>query len=105
MYNLCYVCSLIVYPGHGSLLIKNNLDKMWFCSSKCRKKCDKKLIKIKKPSKINFLTKKISFLFKIKKKCKQSYNKYLILYTLYQIQRFKKMIHHKILNVKNFCSK
>nr|UXY87025.1 60S ribosomal protein L24 [Cryptomonas paramecium] len=105
MYNLCYVCNLIVYPGHGSMLIKNNLDKMWFCSSKCKKKCNKKSIKMKKFSKINSLVKKISFLFKIKKRHNQSYNKYLILHTLYQIQRFKKIIHNKVLNLKNVYPK
>mmetsp|Transcript_24060 Transcript_24060/g.48586 ORF Transcript_24060/g.48586 Transcript_24060/m.48586 type:complete len:122 (-) Transcript_24060:319-684(-) len=33
----CSFCGIKIYPGHGSLFIKNNLKFYYFCRSKCRK--------------------------------------------------------------------
>ena len=41
--NDCWFCGSKVYPGHGSLFVKNNSQSLYFCRSKC-----KKLFKLKK---------------------------------------------------------
>lgn len=33
----CSFCGIKIYPGHGSLFVKNNLKLHYFCRSKCRK--------------------------------------------------------------------
>jgi ribosomal protein L24E len=33
----CSFCGIKIYPGHGSLLVKNTLKLFFFCRSKCRK--------------------------------------------------------------------
>ncbi|ABW98031.1 rpl24 (nucleomorph) [Hemiselmis andersenii] len=33
----CSVCGFCIYPGHGSVLVKNNLKIFRFCRSRCRK--------------------------------------------------------------------
>ena len=33
----CWLCGTNIYPGHGSLYVKNNSEHYYFCKSKCKK--------------------------------------------------------------------
>ena len=35
--NECWFCGSNIYPGHGSLYVKNNCEILNFCRSKCKK--------------------------------------------------------------------
>jgi large subunit ribosomal protein L24e len=109
MTNLCCVCNSIVYPGHGSLFVKNNMKSFWFCRSKCKKLYNQK----KNPQYINwtyFSKKKRGVVLnntnfsglKINKQLEmlKEYDKYLISHILYQLNRQKKIKLNRLLDFK-----
>lgn len=95
----CSLCRSQIYPGHGSMFVKNNLTTYKFCRSKCSK-----LFHMKKNpfflrwTKINREIKGLTFysqneastdpVFLLKKS--KNYNSHLILQTLYQLKRIEK---------------
>ena len=96
MFNLCCICESTIYPGHGSLLIKNDMRSLWFCRSKCKKAFNKKKNPLylkwtrifRKRKKIS-LDDKIFFPLIMHNKFKE-YDVYLISHILYQSERLRK---------------
>lgn len=108
-YKRCTVCGLKIYPGHGSMLVKNNLNLMRFCSSKCRKlftlkknplflrwtrnsrKIKGKILKFPKERQ-KTLEREIIL--------KKNYSSYLILRTLFLYKKFLKIKESRALDFK-----
>mmetsp|Transcript_35711 Transcript_35711/g.69965 ORF Transcript_35711/g.69965 Transcript_35711/m.69965 type:complete len:121 (+) Transcript_35711:61-423(+) len=106
----CSICGIGIYPGHGSVLIKNNLKIFRFCRSKCRK-----LFLLKKnPAflrwtslsrtirglKVNL---KMDFTENIKNKfffLKKKYNIFLTLQTLYLYKKMEKIKYNRNIDFK-----
>mmetsp|Transcript_15212 Transcript_15212/g.38180 ORF Transcript_15212/g.38180 Transcript_15212/m.38180 type:complete len:119 (-) Transcript_15212:2602-2958(-) len=112
----CSVCGFSIYPGHGSVFIKNNLKIIRFCRSKCRKLYELKknpaflrwtsfnrsIRGLKVNFKNNFLDKSRNSFFFLKK----NYNLFLTLQTLYFFKKIEKIknnrkIDFKIKKIKN----
>jgi large subunit ribosomal protein L24e len=98
----CSFCGYKVYPGHGSIFVKNNLKIFFFCRSKCRKlfylKKNPLFLKWTRSNRLShgkiFKTKNGDFL----KSCSEvyaNYNKYLITTTIFRINRLKRQMANR----------
>lgn len=106
---ICSMCGSKIYPGHGSILVKNNLKLYRFCRSKCRKlfslKKNPAFLKWTSRNRLIRGAKLKSFLGGLKhfdKKffLKKNYNFYLTLRTLYQYKNIEKIQSRRRLDFK-----
>jgi large subunit ribosomal protein L24e len=105
----CSLCGIQIYPGHGSIYVKNNYKIYRFCKSKCSK-----LFHLKKNP---FFLRWTSINRKIKGKklyqkkndieninycndTNKNYNSYLIFKTLYIFKRTEKIHFFKCIDFK-----
>jgi large subunit ribosomal protein L24e len=104
------MCDSIIYPGHGSLLIKNDMRSLWFCRSKCKKNYKQKKnplflrwTQLNRKKRGIILSKSKFFSSFTHKKIEKlrKYDEYVIAYILYQAARFKQ---HKINRAIDFKS-
>lgn len=105
----CSICGSKIYPGHGSVLVKNNLKLYRFCRSKCRKLffLKKNPIFLKWTSKNRLIRGRKVIPFSERSKdfdkkflLKKNYNFYLTLRTLYQSKNIRKMYDRRALDFK-----
>lgn len=106
----CSLCGSQIYPGHGNLYIRNNLNVYRFCRSKCSK-----LFHLKKNPfflKWTLFSRKIKGLRLISETQlpehltrtfdkNKNYNTQITLQTLYNLKRIKKINHNRKLDYKN----
>jgi len=106
----CSICGYQIYPGHGSVLVKNNLKIFRFCGSKCRKlfllKRNPIFIKwtsfnrairgLKVFPRENIAPGKYDPFSSLKK----SYNFFLTLQTIYFYQKIEKFKHNRKIDFK-----
>ena len=100
MYGIkCWFCGSKIYPGHGTLFVKNNCDHFYFCRSKCRKlfKLGKNPLFIKWCSKFRFKKgqtlksgEKNNNLDSKNSNFSVDYNKFLLKFTFLLLKRTKK---------------
>ena len=114
MNNICCVCESIVYPGHGSLFIKNDMRSLWFCRSKCKKNFNLNRspfflhwTRINRKKSVIILNKKFLLSLLIHKKIDtlKEYDKYLTMHVLYQLDRFKKLEVNRSIDYKYLKNK
>jgi len=111
MKNICCICESIVYPGHGSLYIKNDMRNLWFCRSKCKKNFKYKKnplflrwTRVNRKKRGIVLNKKI-FLDCINYKKIENlkkYDEYLISHVLYQLNRCEQLQINRAKDYKYF---
>lgn len=108
--NECWFCGSTIYPGHGSVYIKNNCEHLYFCRSKC-----KKLFKLGKNSSFlrwcyNFRKKKGKFIVLPQKRTLHQdqvfkvpgfYNNLVLKFMFFLYKRTKKQDMKKNLIYKN----
>eukprot|EP00004_Rigifila_ramosa_P026222 TRINITY_DN8071_c0_g1_i1.p1 TRINITY_DN8071_c0_g1~~TRINITY_DN8071_c0_g1_i1.p1 ORF type:complete len:126 (+),score=21.65 TRINITY_DN8071_c0_g1_i1:30-380(+) len=104
----CYFCSSTVYPGHGTVFVRNDSKMFIFCRSKCRKNFKMK----RNPRKVAWtkafrsahgkeMTNDTIFEFEKKRNRPVKYNRELVLKTtkaIKLIDQFKQrrvVMHHK----------
>jgi large subunit ribosomal protein L24e len=106
---ICSICGSKIYPGHGSVFVKNNLKLYRFCRSKCRKlfSLKKNPIFLKWTSKNRLIKgRKLMSSFERSKDfdkkflLKKNYNFYLTLRTLYQYKNREKMYNKRGVDFK-----
>lgn len=105
----CSLCGDPIYPGHGTIFVKNNYKIFRFCKSKCAKlfqlkknpfflrwtSVNRKIRGMKLFNKQELIEKMEYGIDKNKK-----YNSYLIFQTLYLIKRAEKIFHNRCLDYK-----
>mmetsp|Transcript_50637 Transcript_50637/g.101110 ORF Transcript_50637/g.101110 Transcript_50637/m.101110 type:complete len:118 (+) Transcript_50637:37-390(+) len=99
----CSFCHIKIYPGHGSMLVKNNLKIYFFCGSKCRKLFHLKKNplflrwtysnRVRKGIQLEIGEEKNLF-YKISKNA-QSYNKNLVSKLLFELIREEKEVNNR----------
>nr|UXY87992.1 60S ribosomal protein L24 [Cryptomonas curvata] len=111
MINICCMCESAIYPGHGSLLIKNDMRSLWFCRSKCKKNFGKKKnpiflhwTQLNRKKRGVLLNRKVfytPFTYKKIEKTKE-YDQYAVIYVLYEFARLKQLNFNRSVDYKYF---